>query len=91
MGQKAAVRGYSAYFVIGCPYQPSKKQKKPAQGRLFLENIGRGDMIRTCDFYVPNVALYQAELHPAGAAYLIEPAGPWQQGRARPAGEFVPD
>ena len=26
---------------------------------------GRGDKIRTCDFYVPNVALYQAEPHPA--------------------------
>ena len=34
-----------------------------------LESIGRGDRIRTCDFYVPNVALYQAELHPEGAAY----------------------
>ena len=28
------------------------------------ENIGRGDRIRTCDFYLPKVALYQAELHP---------------------------
>jgi hypothetical protein len=26
---------------------------------------GRGDRIRTCDIYVPNVALYQSELHPA--------------------------
>ena len=26
--------------------------------------IGRGDRIRTCDLYVPNVALYQTELHP---------------------------
>ena len=25
---------------------------------------GRGDTIRTCDLYVPNVALYRAELHP---------------------------
>ncbi len=25
---------------------------------------GRGDRIRTCDLYVPNVALYQTELHP---------------------------
>ena len=24
----------------------------------------RADRIRTCDFYVPNVALYQAELQP---------------------------
>ena len=26
---------------------------------------GRDDWIRTSDTYVPNVALYQAELHPA--------------------------
>ena len=26
--------------------------------------VGRGDKIRTCDFYLPKVALYQAELHP---------------------------
>ena len=25
---------------------------------------GRGDRIRTCDLYVPNVALYQAKLRP---------------------------
>jgi hypothetical protein len=29
------------------------------------EISGRGDRIRTCDIYVPNVALYQSELHPA--------------------------
>ena len=26
--------------------------------------LGRGDRIRTCDIYVPNVALYQSELRP---------------------------
>ena len=36
-------------------------KKRPPQGRSFL--CGRGDKIRTCDFYVPNVALYQAEPH----------------------------
>ncbi len=30
--------------------------------------IGRGDRIRTCDIYVPNVALYQSELHPESCA-----------------------
>ena len=35
---------------------------------MFLTSVmntryGRGDKIRTCDFYVPNVALYQAEPH----------------------------
>jgi hypothetical protein len=29
-----------------------------------LAKIGRGDRIRTCDLYVPNVALYQAKLRP---------------------------
>jgi hypothetical protein len=29
-----------------------------------LEMIGRGERVRTSGLYVPNVALYQAELHP---------------------------
>ena len=29
---------------------------------------GRGERIRTSDFYLPKVALYQAELHPDTAA-----------------------
>ena len=33
-----------------------------------IESVGRGDRIRTCDFYVPNVALYQAELHPESSS-----------------------
>lgn len=33
-------------------------------------DAGRGDRIRTCDLYVPNVALYQTELHP-------EASGQW--------------
>ena len=32
---------------------------------------GRGDRIRTCDLYVPNVALYQTELHPDDEETLI--------------------
>ena len=31
------------------------------------DSLGRGDRIRTCGFYVPNVALYQAEPHLEGA------------------------
>ncbi len=31
---------------------------------------GRGDRIRTCDIYVPNVALYQSELHPGDLQIL---------------------
>jgi hypothetical protein len=33
-------------------------------GKNFWKINGRGDRIRTCDIYVPNVALYQSELHP---------------------------
>ena len=29
------------------------------------KNDGRGERIRTSGLYVPNVALYQAKLHPA--------------------------
>ena len=35
-----------------------------ADGDTRIESYGRGDRTRTCDLYVPNVALYQAELHP---------------------------
>ena len=31
---------------------------------FWLENSGRGERIRTSGLYVPNVALYQAKLHP---------------------------
>ena len=46
----------------------SKKMTKTHKKRL-LENPKafenhRGDVIRTRDLYVPNVALYQAEPHP---------------------------
>ena len=32
------------------------------------EIFGRGERIRTSGLYVPNVALYQAKLHPDGVA-----------------------
>ena len=38
------------------------KQKMRGDASHFCFD-GRGDKIRTCDFYVPNVALYQAEPH----------------------------
>ena len=31
-----------------------------------LRGIGRGDWIRTSDFHLPKMALYQAELRPEG-------------------------
>ena len=40
------------------------RYKKTGLRRLFCTADGRGDRIRTYDLYVPNVALYQTELHP---------------------------
>jgi hypothetical protein len=34
--------------------------------------IGRGERIRTSGLYVPNVALYQAKLHPVFVAFSAE-------------------
>jgi hypothetical protein len=40
-------------------------RKQETSKQLIAKRLdGRGDKIRTCDFYVPNVALYQAEPHP---------------------------
>ena len=39
-------------------------QKTKAHREAGFGFFGRGDRIRTCDLYVPNVALYQTELHP---------------------------
>ena len=38
------------------------KIKKPAMVRDAHRRCGRGNRIRTCGLYVPNVALYQTEL-----------------------------
>ena len=38
------------------------KIKKPAMVRNAHRRCGRGNRIRTCGLYVPNVALYQTEL-----------------------------
>ena len=34
--------------------------------KILSKRENRGDRIRTCDFLVPNQALYQAELRPGG-------------------------
>ena len=39
-------------------------KKKKACNHNGYRLFGRGDGIRTRDFYVPNVALYQTEPHP---------------------------
>jgi hypothetical protein len=51
------------------PVRSRRRAIPLAAGKLGAERrhtkiFGRGDRIRTCDIYVPNVALYQSELHP---------------------------
>ena len=41
-----------------------KKKKGAVFSNDSFLNSGRGERIRTSDSYVPNVVLYQAELHP---------------------------
>ena len=46
---------------------PRSNEKATAEGGLSSvidQEIGRGERIRTSGLYVPNVALYQAKLHP---------------------------
>ena len=40
------------------------KKVKTSLKNDFFRKPGRGERIRTSDSYVPNVVLYQAELHP---------------------------
>ena len=42
-------------------FAPHAQIKNRHLGRFFI--CGRSDWVRTSDLYVPNVALYQAELH----------------------------
>ncbi len=37
---------------------------------IYKENSGRGERIRTSGLYVPNVALYQAKLHPDASSQI---------------------
>ena len=50
---------------------------------VFLR-IGRGDRIRTYDLYVPNVALYQTELHPDSEPGIVRNRRPLRQGGRAP-------
>jgi hypothetical protein len=50
--------------LLGLRFGHKKARKTLVFQAFSVFRFGRGDRIRTCDFYVPNVALYQAELHP---------------------------
>src|SRR5690349_16257763 len=45
-------------------YEQARAKKNRATWRGFSRISGRGERIRTSGLYVPNVALYQAKLHP---------------------------
>ena len=69
-------------------FWPLERQKTPEFRGFFgvasfkMCKHGRGDRIRTCGFYVPNVALYQAEPHldiSSGPEPLGSRPEPWQR------------
>ncbi len=75
-------------FRPRCSDRSTPTKKADLAGVFFAKNIGWGDRIRTCDLYVPNVALYQTELHPdMRAAYSKDPGpGSASPGRSRAGG-----
>lgn len=60
---RAKIYSESAFMTI-----KSKKAQVLDSLGLFRFLSGRGERIRTSGLYVPNVALYQAKLHPVGAS-----------------------
>src|SRR6187402_1971457 len=57
------------------PRSPASVGTMRRNAHLRSNRPGRGERIRTSGLYVPNVALYQAKLHPA-VAQLIRNASP---------------
>lgn len=58
----------TALKICGLAPDGVQMQKSPAMQGLGMKITGRGERIRTSGLYVPNVALYQAKLHPDAAA-----------------------
>ena len=52
-----------AGMVAETGLQKGIKKADTSQYPFLFFKIGRSDWVRTSDLYVPNVALYQAELH----------------------------
>ena len=69
-------------MIIG-PQNENARKDYAFQAVAFTAS-GRGDRIRTYDLYVPNVALYQTELHPEfRVGHCTEPDGPEARGQER--------
>ena len=64
------IEGQMARKALACEEGPTPRPPAIAAGQEIcpgkpaLQKNGRGEWNRTTDLYVPNVALYQAELHP---------------------------
>ena len=70
-GHSTARKGFFYFFALKFGYSIETKNPNasPIRKVFGLFVCGRGDKIRTCDFYVPNVALYQAEPHLEGGIF----------------------
>ena len=60
------IMGCALRFVNGRLIQAKQeKSRRRCSVSGFGQSCGRGERIRTYGLFVPNVALYQAKLHPA--------------------------
>ena len=72
-GQSAARKGFFYFFALKFGYSIETKNPNasPIRKVFGLFVCGRGDKIRTCGLYVPNVALYQTEPHLDGVFLIV--------------------
>ena len=70
-------------FRSGAAFRPTRKAGAGPAFRHCL-NFGRGERIRTSDFYLPKVALYQAELHPDSDARRLCGIARWTRCDSEP-------
>ena len=68
MNGRAVIEGRLQYEG---PNERSRDLRGFRESLACKENSGRGERIRTSGLYVPNVALYQAKLHPDVSAKLV--------------------
>src|SRR5574337_497670 len=69
LGRNAAAWTSGPIVRLGSLVIAMRNEKEPNQQNAWFGSInpGRGERIRTSGLYVPNVALYQAKLHPDGS------------------------
>src|SRR5690606_28763038 len=60
-------RGHLRQRPLGCSHSGRTNTRETIILEPFAAHDGRGGQIRTDDLYVPNVALYQAKLHPVAS------------------------